>query len=172
MKFSQKLVFAIAAPLAMSSAAVAPVAVANVGAVESNVAMRLFMGRTESIGTLKKALQSPVKLRTLGTGRMAGDTLMLDHVITEAGKPQRTRNWRFRQAQGNQWTGSVSDGVGPLTATLNGNRLSIRYKMKGGLLVRQSIDIAPDARSASNRTKVTKLGVQVGSYEETIRKVD
>lgn len=134
---------------------------------------QFFGGRTHGDGRLKILLKSSKTVTVEGRGRMDGrDTLILDQTVTEQDSAPRERRWRIRQDSPGLYSGTLTDAVGPVTATVNGNRLHIEFNMKDGLAAEQWLTLAPDGRSAQNRLTVRKLGVVVATLDETITKLD
>ena len=58
-----------------------------------------------------------------------------------------------------------------MIATTSGNTLAIRYRIRGGLAVRQWIALQPGGQVALNRMAVFKFGLPVARLTETIRRV-
>ncbi len=108
-----------------------------------------------------------------GEGHIEPDgTLVLKQIVHETGVAPKQREWRLREDRAGHCTGTVTDGVGLVDGQLTGNQLHMRFKLKGGLSVEQSLTFHPDGRSASNRITVHKLGISVASLDETITKID
>jgi hypothetical protein len=157
---------ALAAPILLAAAA----APAQPGAFPM---IRFFEGRTEGKGTLKVALSGPRALAVQSRGQMQRDgTLVLRQTIEESGKAPRNREWRIREVAPGRYAGTLTDATGPVTGETQGNRVRIRYRMKGGLDVEQWLTPAPGGRSARNSMTIRKFGLTFASVEETIRKLD
>ena len=60
---------------------------------------RFFVGRTEGSGTVHIIMSGRHGVRDRATGRMQGDTLVLDQVVEEEGKPARRRVWRLTRGR-------------------------------------------------------------------------
>ena len=132
---------------------------------------RFFAGRTEGTGELKTLFSPRHTVRVHGSGRVDADgTLILDQSVDEQGKPAKQREWRIHETAPGRYTGTLSDATGPVVANVTGNRLDIRFEMKGGLAAEQWLDLAPDGRSARNHMSIRKLGIVVATLNETIRK--
>lgn len=135
--------------------------------------LAFFAGRTEGRATLKIVLGAARAVRVEGTGRVEPDgALVLDQVVTQKGKPATRRRWRIRRTGPFTYAGTLSDAVGPVTGEVAGNRLHLRFAMKGGLATDQWLTLAPDGRSAANLLTARKFGVVVARLDETIRKLD
>jgi hypothetical protein len=135
--------------------------------------LRFFEGRTEGTGRLKVLLRSAETVGVASFGRVAEDgTLLLAQTVSEGGKAPRTREWRIRETAPGRYSGSLTDAIGPVTGETVGDRLRLRYRMKGDLRVEQWLTLAPGGRAASNRLVVRKFGLTVATLDETIRKRD
>ena len=132
-----------------------------------------FTGKTHAENVLKVAFKRPTPLIVDSVGGKGdkGDFVLID-TVREGDKPVRTRKWIMRQVGPGHFTGSLSDAVGPVDITVNGNRAIVQYVMKGGLKVRQQMDLLPDGKTIANRVSVTKFGMKFGSVEGKIRKLD
>lgn len=133
---------------------------------------RFFVGRTEGSGTVHVIMSGRHAVRDRATGRMQGNTLVLDQVVEEEGKPARRRVWRLTRAGGNAVTGTISDARGPVTGTVSGNTLNLRYRMNDGPSVEQSITLQPGGRTATNRMTFRRFGLNVATVETTLRRID
>ena len=133
---------------------------------------RFFVGRTEGSGTVDVMLSGRHAVRDRGAGRMVGDTLVLEQIVEEEGKPARRRSWRLTRAGGNEITGTISDARGPVTGSVSGNTITLRYRMAEGPSVVQTITLQPGGRSARNRMSFRRFGMNVATVETTIRRVE
>ena len=88
--------------------------------------------------------------------------------MLEGEKPPRKRSWRIHRVDGNLYRGSLSDAKGPVTISVDGNRMHIAFTMEGGFAVDQYIFLAADRQSARNILVVSKLGMRVAVLEEDI----
>lgn len=134
---------------------------------------RFFAGRTEGTGALRIILSGTAQIRSQGRGRILPDgTLLLEHVVQQPGEPDRRRTWRMRRVGEGRYTGTISDARGPVTASASGNRVHVTYRTIEGHAVDQWLIFAADGRSATNRMTFRRLGMQVATLQETIRKLD
>ena len=130
-----------------------------------------FTGVTDSTGSLKQAFSSAKASHVTGWGAFRGDgTFVLDQTVKIAGDPDRKRQWQLHQIAPGHFGGTVSDGTTPVTIDVAGNRLVIKYTMKGGLGVTSVLTIAADGRSGQNVSKIRKWGMGVATLNEVIRK--
>lgn len=160
----------IAAALAL--AACAP-AVPAAGPAPVFDPLVFFAGRTEGAATLKIVMRASRAVRVQGSGRVEPDgTLVLDQLVAQEGKPATRRRWRIRRTGPASYGGTLSDAVGPIAGEVDGNRLHLRFTMKGGLATDQWLTLSPDGRSAANLLTARKFGVVVARLDETIRKLD
>lgn len=131
-----------------------------------------FSGRTEGRGNLKKILSSPIPLIVHGRGAIDDEgVLVLGQEVLEGEKPARNRSWRIHHMGENLYGGSLSDAVGPVQISVEGNRMHISFTMDGGFPVDQYLFLAADGQSAKNIMIVNKLGIRVAVLEEEIVKI-
>lgn len=130
-----------------------------------------FEGRTHGEGELRKLFAKPVHVSVDSVGRRIGDGLILDQTIREADERPSTRRWTISRAGQNRYSGTLTEAVGPVTVDVVGPRAEIEYSMRGGLKVKQQLAEQPAGTSVLNRLSVSKLGVQVATLTETIKKV-
>ena len=148
-------------------------AVSGAGAVQTQGfdPITFFTGATESTGALKQAFSSAKSTRGSGFGAMRGKgTFVLDQTMTIAGEPAKKRQWQLHLISPGHFGGMISDGKGPVTIDVAGNRLLIKYTMANGLKVQSTLTIDPGGRSGHNRSSVRKWGMTVATLDETILK--
>lgn len=131
-----------------------------------------FSGRTHGNGELKKLFSAPSSVSVDSVGRMEKGTLILDQTIREGNKRPTVRRWTIRRIAHNQYTGTLTDAVGEVRATVAGPRADIRYTMRHGFIVEQQLEQQSDGRTVLNRLAVHKFGAGVATLSETIRRVD
>ena len=130
-----------------------------------------FTGATDSAGSLKQAFSSAKATRSTGFGAMRGSgEFVLDQTMTIAGEQAQTRQWHLHQISPGHFGGTISDGKGPVTIDVAGNRLLISYTMKGGLKVSSVLTIDPGGRTGHNVSTVRKWGMTAATLSETISK--
>ena len=127
-----------------------------------------FDGRTEGNGTLRLLGKSrPFHVESYGFDRPDGTT-QLDQTITAVGKAPRNRSFVIAAAGPQRYAGTLTGAAGPVTMRTDGDRLTLRYRAKGPLVVRQTLVLRPDERTIDNSGRVTLLGLPVGRLHETI----
>ena len=131
-----------------------------------------FTGRTHAESEIKVAFRKPVRHITDSVGRKAanGDFILVDQ-IKEDGKPKKERRWVMRRSGPNSFTGAMSEAVGPVRITIDGIKATIRYRMKGGISIDQTLTLR-DNNTLSNHVSAKKLGVRLGRLDGIIRKLD
>jgi hypothetical protein len=132
-----------------------------------------FEGRTEGDGTLRILMRRDEAIAVRSIGRRGADgSLSVRQTITQGSKPPRVREWVIREVSPGRYAGTLTDATGPVTAETEGNALTIRFSMKGGLQAEQRLVLQAGGRSVANVLRVRKLGILVARVDETIRKVD
>ncbi|MBA3577036.1 MAG: DUF3833 family protein [Sphingomonas sp.] len=152
-------------------AAVAIVAASPASAADLDF-VGFFLGRTQGENEVKIAFRKPVRQVTESIGKKAanGDLILID-TIKEEGRPVKTRRWVMRAAGTNRFTGTMSDAVTPVEVRVQGRTATLRYKMKGGISVDQTLTIR-DSNTVTNHVAAKKLGVRLGRLDGVIRKLD
>jgi len=132
-----------------------------------------FTGPTEGEGTIRKIFSGAGGVRVRGTGRVEPDgTLVLDQIVEEAGAAPRRRWWRMRETAPGLYSGSLSDAERNVTGEGSGNRLRLRFRMRGGLDVEQWLTLGADGRMVFNSMTVRKFGIRVAAVTEIIRRTE
>ena len=135
--------------------------------------MHFFEGHTESIGTVKIAMQKPFRSRAVGKGEILPDgSLHLVQRIEDQGQLPKERRWRIRKVAAGRYSGTMSEAKGPVTVEEIGGRYRFRFRMEGSVLVEQWLTPAPNYRSADSKVTIRNYGVLVGRSEAVIRKLE
>ena len=143
------------------------------GSTPGSALERFFVGRTEGAGTVQVIMSGRHAVRDSTTGRLdRNGALLLDQRVEEEGKPARRRSWRLARSGGNAVTGTISDARGPVTGTLDGNTLHLRYRLAEGPSVEQWITLQPGGRAALNQMTFRRFGVRVATVETVIRRAE
>ena len=129
-----------------------------------------FTGEVRGEGTVKVMMRPATKMRSESRGTPDGKGgIILDQKVYETGKPVRLSRWVLHPTSRNTLGGT--NGEGPVTGKLTGNRLHLKYRMKNGLAAEQFMYLQPDRRTLHNRMTVRKWGMVVARIDETIRKL-
>lgn len=127
-----------------------------------------FGGASEGDGTLKLLFGKPRPYHVRSYGRvLANGTFRLDQTVLFQGKPPRPRHWILATVKPGEYTGTLSDAAGRVTGHAEGSTLSLRYRLKGPLIMHQSLQILPDG-TIDNVGRITLFGIPMGHLQETI----
>jgi hypothetical protein len=130
-----------------------------------------FTGATQGRGTLKELLGKEKRTTTQSVGRVDTDGwLVLDQKVVVQGDPVRQRQWRLKQIAPGKYRGTLSDAKGTVEAEVSGQSARIRYVMKDGIKVEQSLTPLAGGRAVSNRATFRKFGMKVATLIERIEK--
>jgi hypothetical protein len=131
-----------------------------------------FNGRTHADNDLKIVLHGPSKLIVDSVGRVEGNDIIQTDTVHEGDKPVRTRVWRTHEIAPGHFGGTLSDATGPVDITIRGDTAVIRYTMKGGLDIFETLQLKADGRTLSNHVLAKKFGLTFAHVDGTIRKLD
>jgi len=128
-----------------------------------------FAGESEGNGSLQLLLGKPRPFHVQSRGSEQADgTFRLEQTISFEGEPARERVWVISTVSPNRYSASLSDAAGPVTGTTSGPHLSLRYRVKGPLVMHQELELMPDGKTIDNVGTITLLGIAVGHLRETI----
>jgi hypothetical protein len=96
----------------------------------------------------------------------------LDQVEYFSGEAPETRTWVMRPSDDLHYTATLSGAAGLVTGEASGPRLTLRYRIKGPLVMHQTLTLAADGKSIDNVGRITLLGLPIGSLHELIRRKD
>jgi hypothetical protein len=132
-----------------------------------------FIGKSHAENVMKVALHGPKKLivDSVGGRNKEGEFVLID-TVHEEGKPVRTRTWVMHQIGAGHFAGTLTDATGPVDITVRGDTAVIRYTMKGGLNIVETMQLQPDGRSISNQVVAKKFGMTFAHVDGTIRRLD
>ncbi|HYX47476.1 MAG TPA: DUF3833 family protein [Sphingomicrobium sp.] len=134
--------------------------------------VEFFRGKTHGEGMLKIIFQSPKKMTVDSAGRSETDgSLVLEQVVHEPGKPPRTRYWRMRQAGPDRFEGTLTDAASPVRVDVTKDGIRIRYTATNHLNFDQLLTPV-SATEVHDEIKITRFGITVAHFDETIRKTD
>lgn len=132
-------------------------------------ALAFFTGQSWGEGTLKIVLRRPRAVSVVSTGRLGSNgSLILDQTVALAGQPATQRQWQLHRYGTGVIAGSLSDAAGPVTGRIEGNRLHLRFNMKGGLRADQWLTLQPGSQVLHNVMIVRKWGLPVARLDEAI----
>lgn len=154
----------LAAALLSASPSIAPHALFN--------PIDFFHGHTHGDGTLKVIFESPQHMTTDNDGREDKDGwLVLEQVIHQPGKDARTRTWRLRQTAPDRFEGTLTDAASPVRVDVTRTGIRIRYTAQNSLNFDQTLTpVSPT--EVRDRIRVSRFGIAVAHFDETIRKLD
>jgi hypothetical protein len=132
-----------------------------------------FTGRSAGQGTLDTIVgdSEPIRVRSLGRPDGKGGLVLIQDIRQGDNAPRR-RSWTLRPVGGGRFTGELTDARGPVTVEVEGGVASIRYTMKNGMAVDQTLALQADGRTLLNRLNVRRPGLHIARVDETIRKLD
>ena len=128
-----------------------------------------FSGQSEGNGKLKLFLGKRRSFHVESRGYDQADgTFRLDQTVTFQGEPSRERTWLLKTVRQNNYTGTLSDAPGRVTGHTDGSRLLLKYRVKGPLVMHQTLVLLPDGKTIDNVGKIKLLGITIGHLHETI----
>ncbi len=92
----------------------------------------------------------------------------LEQTVTFQGDPPQDRLWLLTTISPHHYSATLSDAAGPVTGTSTGPHLSLKYRVKGPLVMHQELELLQDGRTIDNVGTLTLLGIPVGHMHETI----
>ncbi len=132
-----------------------------------------FGGESEGNGTLKLLFGKPRTFHVVSHGTEQRDgTFRLDQRVVFEGKPSQDRVWVLTTVSPDHYTATLSEASGPATGFTSGSRLSLRYRVKGPLVMHQELQLMSDGKTIDNVGVITLLGIPVGHLHETITRKD
>lgn len=130
-----------------------------------------FAGRSHGDPTLTIRTKAPQQMRveSVGAGQPDG-SFRLDQTITYPDGHAEARTWTMTRLGDGRYSATLTpDATGPVEVTAEGNRFYIRYPMKGGLRMDQTLSLRPGGQVADNVATVTWRGlIPVARLAETI----
>ena len=128
-----------------------------------------FGDRSEGAGSLTLFLGKPQSFRVVSRGSEQSDgTFRLDQTVTFQGEAPKERFWNMTPTSENHFKATLSDAAGPVEGVTAGSHLSLRYRVKGPLVMHQELELSPDGRTIDNIGVITLFGIPVGHLHETI----
>jgi hypothetical protein len=157
----------------MRAAAAAAILIAAASPAQAGFnPVEFFRGKTHGEGMLKIIFQSAKKMTVDSVGRADGDgVLVLEQIVHEPGKPPRTRYWKLRQTAPDRFEGTLTDAASPVRVDVAKDGIRIRYTATNHLYFDQMLTPV-SATEVRDQIKITRFGITVARFNETIRKVD
>jgi len=135
--------------------------------------LTFFVGRTESVGTVKIAMKKPYRSRAIGKGEMTSDgTLILVQRVEDQGQQPKERRWRMHKVGPGKYSGTMTEAKGPVIVEEVDGKFRFRFRMDGSVAIEQWLIPSSDGRSAASKLTIRKYGVLVGKSDSVIRKLD
>jgi hypothetical protein len=131
-----------------------------------------FTGRTEADNIMRIVFHPATSLNVQSLGKLEGKEFILTDTVHEGNKPARQRKWVTHEVGPGHYAGTLSDADGPVDITVNGDTAQIRYRMKGGLDVAQTLVLKEDGRTLVNHVVVRKFGLRFARVDGQVRKLD
>lgn len=132
-----------------------------------------FFGHSKGDGKLRLFFgkQRPFHVDSHGYD-LADGSFRLDQTVTFEGKPSRDRSWQIKSIGENRYSATLSDAAGPVTGSTVGRRLLLEYRVKGPLIMHQTLELMPDGKTIDNVGRVTFFGIPIGRLHETIERFE
>jgi Protein of unknown function (DUF3833) len=135
--------------------------------------LAFFAGHSQGEAILKIALRQPRAVAVTSHGHWGSDgAMLLDQTVTLAGRPATQRQWQLRHHGPGRIIGHLSDATGPVIGSVIGNRLHLRFAMKGGLRADQWLALQPGGSVLHNVMIVRKWGLPVARIDEVITRAE
>lgn len=131
-----------------------------------------FTGRTHAENVLRIVFHRPTPLIVDSIGRRQGNEFIQTDTVHEGDKPVRTRVWRTHEIGPGHYGGTLSDASGPVDIAVHRTTAVIRYRMKGGLDILETMELQGDGKTLSNHVVAKKFGLTFAHVEGSIRKLD
>lgn len=130
-----------------------------------------FAGASEGRGTLRLMPGATRAFHVRSQGRKQADgSFRLEQTVRMLGEEPRTRHWVIRTVAPMRYAATLSDASGAVSGQAACERLELRYRVKGPLVMHQVMVLSPDGRTIDNTGRLTMMGVTVGWMKETIRR--
>lgn len=132
-----------------------------------------FGGRSDGDGKLKLFFGKRRHFRVESHGSEQADgTFRLDQTVSFDGQKTQSRFWLLKTNAQNHYTGTLSDAAGRVAGSTDGSVLRLKYRVKGPLIMHQTLKLMPDGKTIDNTGRIKLLGITVGRLHETITRND
>jgi hypothetical protein len=155
----------------LAAAALALTATASLAAPRQLDLNAFFSGRSHADNDLKIVFHRPTKLIVDSVGRAEGNQFVMVDTVHEGDKPVRSRKWVTHQIGPGHYGGTLSDATGPVDIVVHGDTAIIRYQMKGGLDILETMQLQANGTLA-NHVVAKKFGLTFAHVDGTIAKLD
>ena len=131
-----------------------------------------FEGVTDTVGTMKVVMHSPVRTHCISQGKLLpdGSLSLVQRGQDEDGQPY-LRRWQVRKIAPGRFVGTMSQATGPVAIDRVGAGYRFRFRMSGGLSVEEWLMPLPGGKFAKSTISVHKFGIPVASSEAIVRKI-
>ena len=128
-----------------------------------------FIGESEGNGTLRLLLGKPRAFHVSSHGKKQTDgTFRLDQTITFQGRAPQERFWIITTTNNNNYSAILSDAAGQVKGITSGSHLSLKYRVKGPLMMHQELELSADGKTIDNIGVIKLLGIPIGRLAEVI----
>jgi len=131
-----------------------------------------FTGRTEADNILRVVFKPATSLNVECVGKIEGKQFVMIETVHEGNKPPRPRKWVIQEVGPGHYSGSMTEAVGPVDVKVSGDTAQIRYEMKGGLDVAQTLVLQADGKTMLNHIAVHKFGLRFAKVDGKVHKLD
>jgi len=145
---------------------------AGIAAKPTTDPFSFFEGVTDTVGTLKVLMHSPVHTHCVSRGELRPDgSLSMVQRVEDQGAQPYLRQWLVRRIAPGHFVGTMSQAIGPVAIDQIDNRYRFRFRMNGGLSVEEWLTPLPGGRAATSTISVHKFGIPVASSDGIVRKI-
>lgn len=131
----------------------------------------VFAGQSQGQGELQLLFGEARTFTVHSVGARQNDgSFRLDQEVRFTNKPVEHRTWVVQQVGPGHYLGSLTGAAGPVTAQVQGRRMSLQYPLNNwGLKMEQTMDLTREGNTVNNYGKISFLGIQIGELREIIR---
>lgn len=129
-----------------------------------------FAGRShgEPVVAIRTKGRQTLRVESVGAATLDG-AFRLDQTITYPDGHADRRTWTMRALGGGRYAATLTpDATGPVEAEAVGNTFRIRYPMRGGLRMEQTLVLRPGGQVADNVATVRWGGMPIARITEAI----
>ena len=127
-----------------------------------------FSGTSEGDGVLRMLFRRRTfHVESHGFERQDG-SFELDQAVQFAGKASKNRTWIIHSMGDARYSGTLTGSAGVVTGETSGAQLMLRYRVKGPVVIHQTLTLSADGKSIENNGRIAFLGIPIGSIHESI----